>query len=174
MESCHARSTFYRTACGERERLCKPVRVRRVESCNHASTCREAVSKLNGVRLLRACFVEGYARSYLRNRAVRPNLSNRLRINFESPDREYPPCEFIESSILSRHGPPSQIREFHEEAAHNRYLVWKLELETIQLQCFRFDRNAKYFAEAIIVHPIEPKPAPSNPGVQRTPANGRR
>jgi hypothetical protein len=103
-----------------------------------------------------------------------PNLSNRLRINFESPDREYPPCEFIERSIVSRHGPASQIREFREEAAHNRYLVWKLEVETIQLQCFRFDKNAKYFADAIIVHPSEPKPAPSNPGVQRTPANGHR
>jgi len=103
-----------------------------------------------------------------------PNLSNRLRINFESPDREYPPCESIERSIVSRHGPVSQIREFHEEAAHNRYLVWKLELETILLQCFRFDRNAKYFAEAITVHSTEPKPASSNPGVQRTPANGRR
>ena len=103
-----------------------------------------------------------------------PNLSNRLRINFESLNREYPLCEFIERLIVSRHGPASQIREFHEEAAQNRYLLWNLQLETIQLQCFRFDRNAKYFAEAITVHPTEPKPAPSKPGVQRTPANGRR
>lgn len=103
-----------------------------------------------------------------------PSLSNRLRINFESPDRKHPLCEAIERSIVSRHGPASQIREFREEAAQNRYLVWKLELETVQLQCFRFDRNAKYFAEAIAVHPTEPKLAPSNPGVQRTPESGRR
>ena len=103
-----------------------------------------------------------------------PNLSNRLRINFESPDKKYPPCELIERSIVSSHGPVSEIREFHEEAAQNRYLVWKLQLETVQLQCFRLDRNAKYFAEAITVHPTAPQPAPSNPGVRRMPANGDR
>ncbi|HMN14790.1 MAG TPA: hypothetical protein PKD55_20925, partial [Bellilinea sp.] len=36
-----------------------------------------------------------------------PNLSNRLRINFGSPDHKYPPCETVENSIASRHGPPS-------------------------------------------------------------------
>ena len=99
-----------------------------------------------------------------------PNLSYRLRINFESPDRKYPFCEGIERAIVSRHGPPSEIREFREEAAQNRYLGWKLELETVQLQCFRFDGNARYFAEAIAVHARDPKPAPTNPGMQRTPA----
>lgn len=103
-----------------------------------------------------------------------PNLSYRFRISFESPDRHYPFCEVLERSIVLRHGPPSEIREFSEEAAQNRYVVWNLELENVQLQCFRFDRDARYFAEAITVHVAEPKPAPSNPGVQRTPASGRR
>src|SRR5919108_1209811 len=92
-----------------------------------------------------------------------PNLSYRLRINFESPDRKYPLCEVIERSIVLRHGPPSEIREFREEAAQNRYLAWKLDLETVQLQCFRFDGNARYFAEAIAVHPTETKSAQPTP-----------
>ena len=102
----------------------------------------------------------------------RPNLSNRLRISFESPDRKYPLCEVIERSIVSRHGQAQQIREFREEAAQNRYLVWKLELETVQLQCFRLDRKGEHFAEAIVVYPTEPKPVPSNPGMHRPPATG--
>jgi hypothetical protein len=96
-----------------------------------------------------------------------PKPSSSLRIDFESPDRKYPLCEVIERSIVSRHGPPSEVREFHEEAAKNRYLVWKLELETVQLQCFKFDETAGYFAEAIVVHPTEPLRV-------RTPASERR
>ncbi|MEW5980613.1 MAG: hypothetical protein AB1898_32965 [Acidobacteriota bacterium] len=103
-----------------------------------------------------------------------PNLSKRLRINFGSPDHKYPPCEVVESSIVSKHGPPSEVREFREEASQNRYLAWQLELETVHLQCFRSSGNGKYSAEAIAVYPKEPRPAPSNPGVQRPPANGRR
>jgi len=100
------------------------------------------------------------------------DFSYRLRISFGSPDRKYPLCEVIEKSIALRHGPRSEIWEFHEEAAQNRYLVWKLRHETAQLQCFRFGGDARYFAAAIAVHPTEPKPAPSDPGVQRTPASG--
>jgi len=70
---------------------------------------------------------------------------------------------FIERSIALRHGPPAEIREFREEAAQNRYLIWKLELEIVQLQCFRFGNNVAAYAEAIAVHPTEPKLAPSNP-----------
>ena len=91
-----------------------------------------------------------------------PKLSYRLRINFESPDRKYPLCEAIERSIALRHGPPAEIREFREEAAQNRYLIWKLELEIVQLQCFRLGNNVGAYAEAIAVHPAEPKLAPSN------------
>ena len=94
-----------------------------------------------------------------------PKLSYRLRINFESPDRKYPLCEAIERSIALRHGPPAKIREFREEAAQNRYLIWKLELEIVQLQCFRFGNNVAAYAEAVAVHPTEPKLAPSNPTV---------
>jgi len=103
-----------------------------------------------------------------------PNLSNRLRINFGSPDHKYPPCEVVESSIVTKHGPPSEVREFREEATQNRYLAWQLELETVHLQCFRSSGNGKYSAEAIAVYPKKPKPAPSNPGVRQTPASGRR
>ncbi len=85
-------------------------------------------------------------------------LSDRLRINFESPDRKYPLCEAIEKTIVLRHGPPAEIREFHEEAVQNRYLVWNLELEIVQLQCFRLKEKASYSAEAIAVHPTEPAP----------------
>jgi hypothetical protein len=49
------------------------------------------------------------------------------------------------------------------EAAQNRYLIWKLELEIVQLQCFRFGNNVATYAEAVAVHPTEPKLAPSNP-----------
>ena len=80
----------------------------------------------------------------------------------------------IESSIISRHGPPSEIREFRVEAQQNRVLTWKLKLETVSLECFRSGENAQYFAEAIAVYPKEPRPVPSNPGVQQPPASGRR
>lgn len=92
-----------------------------------------------------------------------PKLSSRLRINFESPERKFPPCETIEKSIVSRHGPPGEVREFREEAMQNRYVVWKLELETVQLQCFKAGNNAGYFAEAIAVHPAQPGPARRSP-----------
>lgn len=85
-----------------------------------------------------------------------PQLSYRLRISFESPDRKYPSCEAVEKSILLTHGKPTQIREFNEEASRNRYLIWELELEAVQLQCFMVDKNAGYFAEAIVVHPASP------------------
>lgn len=103
-----------------------------------------------------------------------PNLSNRLRINFGSPDHKYPPCDNVESSIVSKRGPPAEVREFREEASQNRYLTWQLELETVHLQCFRSGGNGKYSAEAIAVYPKAPKPSPSNRGVQQTPASGRR
>lgn len=103
-----------------------------------------------------------------------PALGKRLRINFGSPDHKYPPCEVVESSIVSRHGPPSEVREFREEASQNRYFAWQLELETVHLQCFRSSGNDKYSAEAIAVYPKETEPAPSDPGVLRTPASGRR
>lgn len=102
-----------------------------------------------------------------------PNLSHRLRINFESPDRRYPPCELIESAIVSRHGSPSQVREFREEASQNRYLAWELALETVHLQCFRSGGRGKYLAEAIAVYPKEPTPVPPGRGVQPTPGTGR-
>lgn len=86
-------------------------------------------------------------------------ISQRLRISFGSPDHKYPPCEAVERRVAARHGPASEVREFNEEAMRNRYLVWKLKLETVQLQCFRSDATAAYLAEAIAVHPIEPKPA---------------
>jgi hypothetical protein len=46
----------------------------------------------------------------------------------------------------------------------NRYMVWELERETVQLQCFRSGNNVSYVAEAIAVHPTEPRlPAPDPP-----------
>lgn len=84
-------------------------------------------------------------------------LSNRLRINFESPERKFPLCQTIEKSIVLRHGPPAEIREFNEEAMRNLYLAWKLELETVHLQCFKSGGHESYFAEAIAVYPTEPK-----------------
>ena len=101
-----------------------------------------------------------------------PTSNNRLRISFESPDRKYPPCKDVERTIVLKYGAPASVREFREEAAQNRYLVWKLELETIQLQCFRFGKNAGYSAEAIAAHPTESRKAPSNAGAQRTPVSG--
>lgn len=103
-----------------------------------------------------------------------PNLSNRLRIDFGSPDHKYPLCKVIESSIVSRYGPPSEVRKFREEAQQNRVLAWKLKLETVSLECFRSVENAQYFAEAIAVYPKEPRPVPFDPGVQQAPASGRR
>ena len=103
-----------------------------------------------------------------------PNLSNRLRINFESPNREYPLCEFIER--LCRPGTALRRRSGSSMRRRRRIGIWFGSCNWKPFNCsvFRFDRNAKYFAEAITVHPTEPKPAPSSPGVQRTPANGRR
>jgi len=86
-------------------------------------------------------------------------ISRRLRISFGSPDHKHPPCETAERRVAAKHGPASEVREFNEEAMRNRYLVWKLKLETVQLQCFRSEGNAGYSAEAIAVYPTEPKPA---------------
>jgi hypothetical protein len=86
-------------------------------------------------------------------------IGRRLRISFGSPDHKYPSCDAVERRVSTRHGPATEVREFNEEAMRNRYLVWELKLETVQLQCFRSDATAAYLAEAIAVHPIEPKPA---------------
>ena len=96
-----------------------------------------------------------------------PKLSNRLRINFESPDRKFPFCETIEKVIVLRHGPPAETRVFSEEAMQNRYMVWNLELETVQLQCFKSGNSGNYFAEAIAVHPKELSVPPSNRRLSR-------
>jgi hypothetical protein len=53
------------------------------------------------------------------------------------------------------------------EQEETDYLTWKLELETVQLQCFMFDKNAGYLAEAIAAHPAERKGAPSNAPLNR-------
>ncbi len=92
-----------------------------------------------------------------------PKRGSRLRINFESPDRKFPLCGTVEKSIVLTHGPPAEIREFREEAMQNRYMVWKLDLETVQLQCFRFGDQVNYMAEAIAVHPMETRSPPPNP-----------
>lgn len=102
-----------------------------------------------------------------------PNLGNRLRIGFGSPDHRYPPCERIEKAIISRHGAPTEVREFREEAARNRHLTWQLQHETVHLQCFVSGGTTGSYAEAIAVYAAQPGPAPSKPGVQRTPAGQR-
>jgi hypothetical protein len=83
------------------------------------------------------------------------NSSHRLRINFESPDHTFPACEAIKKSIVLTHGLPTAIRNFNEESMQNRYLLWKLNHETVQLQCFMADKKSSYFAEAIVVYPTE-------------------
>jgi hypothetical protein len=102
-----------------------------------------------------------------------PGLSSRLRINFEGPDRRHPPCEAIERSVVSRHGPASEVREFREEAAENRYLTWQLELDTVRLQCFKSAGDGRYSAEAIAVYPREHRSQPPGPGAQRASDAGR-
>ena len=81
---------------------------------------------------------------------------SRFRINFESPERKYPPCKDIEARITMRHGKPAQVREFREEQSQNRYLSWKLEGEVVELQCFRMRANVPYVVEAIVVNTTEP------------------
>ena len=95
-----------------------------------------------------------------------PRLSNRLRISFGSPDRRYPPCEVIERRIAARHGPPSEVRAFLEEAAQSRHVTWQLASEIVHLQCFSDSADGRYSAEAISVYPKNDKPTPSHPGAQ--------
>lgn len=84
-----------------------------------------------------------------------PQLSYRLRINFGSPDQKYPLCDLPESTITSKYGQPSESLEFYEEATPSRRLIWQLESDTVELQCFKDSRNDKYSAEAITVVPVK-------------------
>lgn len=82
-------------------------------------------------------------------------LSYRLRISFGSPERRYPLCNSIVTTITTKYGKPADDSEFYEEAMLSRTIVWQLEHETVQLQCFKPNSNAHFNAEAITVSPLE-------------------